>query len=174
MYWYARELIEQNLSTLPYDIDTLTYVKMNLPRINNISDELWFLFATHIRCLTILLFSWWRPQCGLKASRIYLRSSSSICSSDVYRQQSGWCRYLSSILTHFLTIQSFNEWLFYTYYSFIYIFYFWLRKTAVPVKIFRYSFRVFSCACPTVISSISGKSFHFPFPYFVRIRKKYK
>ena len=25
----------------------------------------------------------------------------------------------------------------------------------------------FSCACPTVISSISGKSFHFPFPYFV-------
>jgi hypothetical protein len=25
----------------------------------------------------------------------------------------------------------------------------------------------FPCACPTVISSISGKSFHFPFPYFV-------
>ena len=24
----------------------------------------------------------------------------------------------------------------------------------------------FSCACPWVISSISGKSFHFPFPYF--------
>ena len=40
--------------------------------------------------------------CGLKASSIYLRSSSSICSSDVYRQQSGWCRYLYSILTHFL------------------------------------------------------------------------
>ena len=33
---------------------------------------------------------------------IYLRSSSSICSSDVDRQKSGWCRYLSSILTHFL------------------------------------------------------------------------
>ena len=44
---------------------------------------------------------------------------------------------------------------------------FWLRKTAVPVKIFWYSFRVFLCACPTVISSNSGKSFHFPFPYFV-------
>ena len=44
---------------------------------------------------------------------------------------------------------------------------FWLIKTAVPVKIFRYSFHVFSCACPTVISSISGKSFHFPFPHFV-------
>ena len=28
--------------------------------------------------------------------------------------------------------------------------------------------RVFSCAYPTVISSISGKSFHFPFPYFVK------
>ena len=42
-----------------------------------------------------------------------------------------------------------------------------LIKTAVPVEISRYSFRVFSCACPTVISSISGKSFHFPFPYFV-------
>ena len=33
--------------------------------------------------------------------------------------------------------------------------------------IFRYSFRVSSCACPTVISSIFGKSFHFPLPYFV-------
>ena len=39
--------------------------------------------------------------------------------------------------------------------------------TAVPVEISRYSFRAFSCAYPTVISSISGKSFHFPFPYFV-------
>ena len=29
------------------------------------------------------------------------------------------------------------------------------------------SFRVFTCVCPTVISSIFGKSFHFPFPYFV-------
>ena len=34
---------------------------------------------------------------------------------------------------------------------------------AVPIEISRYSFRVFSCACPSVISSISGKSFHFPF-----------
>jgi hypothetical protein len=25
-----------------------------------------------------------------------------ICSSDVYRQQSGWCRYLYSTLIHFL------------------------------------------------------------------------
>ena len=40
---------------------------------------------------------------------------------------------------------------------------FWLIKTAVLVKISWYSFRVFS----SVISSISGKSFHFPFPYFV-------
>ena len=47
-------------------------------------------------------FSWWRPQCGQKASSIYLRSSSSFCSSNVYRQQSGWCRNLYSILTHFL------------------------------------------------------------------------
>ena len=47
---------------------------------------------------------------------------------------------------------------------------FWLIKMAVPVKIFRCSFRVFSCACPTVISSISGKSFHFPFHvvYFLK------
>jgi hypothetical protein len=37
----------------------------------------------------------------------------------------------------------------------------------MPVEISRYSFRVFSCACPTVISSISGRSFHFSFPYFV-------
>jgi len=36
----------------------------------------------------------------------------------------------------------------------------------VSVKIFRFCFRVFSCACPTVIYSIFGKSFHFPFPYF--------
>ena len=39
-----------------------------------------------------------------------------------------------------------------------------LKKTAVPVEISRYSFRVFVCACPLVISSIPGKSFHFPFP----------
>ena len=39
-----------------------------------------------------------------------------------------------------------------------------LRKTAVPVEISRYSFRVFVCACPSVISSVPGKSFHFPFP----------
>ena len=37
----------------------------------------------------------------------------------------------------------------------------------LPVEISRYCFRVFSCANPSVISSISGKSFHFPFPYFV-------
>ena len=43
----------------------------------------------------------------------------------------------------------------------------WLKKTAVPVEISRYSFSVFSCASPSVISSISGRSFHFPFPYFV-------
>ena len=39
-----------------------------------------------------------------------------------------------------------------------------LIKMAVPVEISRYSFRVFVCACPSVISSIPGKSFHFPFP----------
>ena len=44
---------------------------------------------------------------------------------------------------------------------------FWLRKTAMSVKIFQFSFRVFACACPTVIYSIFGKSFHFPFPCFV-------
>jgi hypothetical protein len=37
----------------------------------------------------------------------------------------------------------------------------------MPVKIFRYGFHVFLSACPTVTTSISGKSFHFPFPYFV-------
>ena len=36
-----------------------------------------------------------------------------------------------------------------------------LRKMAVPVEISRYSFRVFVCACPFVISSIPGKSFTF-------------
>ena len=44
---------------------------------------------------------------------------------------------------------------------------FLLRRTAVSVKIFCLSFGAFLCACPTVISSIFGKSFHFPFPYFV-------
>ena len=43
---------------------------------------------------------------------------------------------------------------------------FLLIKAAMPLEISRYSFCVFSCACPSVISSISGKSFHFPFPYF--------
>ena len=37
----------------------------------------------------------------------------------------------------------------------------------MPVEISRYSFHVFLCAYPIVISSISGKSFHFPFPSFV-------
>ena len=31
----------------------------------------------------------------------------------------------------------------------------------------------FPCACPTVISSIFGKSFHFPFPYFVEFSYKF-
>ena len=66
-----------------------------------ICDRLWF--EGDLKYL-IDHFSWWRPQCGLKASNIYLHSSSSICSSDVYRQQSGWCRYLYSILTHFLAL----------------------------------------------------------------------
>ena len=44
---------------------------------------------------------------------------------------------------------------------------FWLRKTVVIVKIFRFSFRMFACLFPTVISSIFDKSFPFPFPYFV-------
>ena len=39
-----------------------------------------------------------------------------------------------------------------------------LRKTAMPVEIYRYSFHVFVCVCPFVISSIPGKSIHFPFP----------
>ena len=43
---------------------------------------------------------------------------------------------------------------------------FWLRKTAMSAQIFWFSFHVFLCACPMVISSIFGKSFHFPFPYF--------
>ena len=34
-------------------------------------------------------------------------------------------------------------------------------------RVCRFCFHVFSCACPTLISSIFGKSFHFPFPYFV-------
>ena len=42
-----------------------------------------------------------------------------------------------------------------------------LKKTAVIVEIFQFSFRVFACAFPTMISSIFGKSFPFPFPYFV-------
>ena len=44
---------------------------------------------------------------------------------------------------------------------------FWLRKTSVTVKLFWLSFRVFASAFPTVISSIFGKSFPFPFPNFV-------
>ena len=44
---------------------------------------------------------------------------------------------------------------------------FWSRKTSVTVKIFWLSFCVFMCAFPPVISSIFGKSFPFPFPYFV-------
>ena len=42
-----------------------------------------------------------------------------------------------------------------------------LRKTAVSIKIFWLSSRVFLCSCLTVISSIFGKNFHFPFPYLV-------
>ena len=42
-----------------------------------------------------------------------------------------------------------------------------LIKTAMPVEISRYSFHLFVCDCPSVISSIPGKSFHFPFPLFV-------
>ena len=34
-------------------------------------------------------------------------------------------------------------------------------------KLYRNILIQFPCACATVISSISGKSFHFPFPYFV-------
>ena len=34
------------------------------------------------------------------------------------------------------------------------------------VEIFQLSFCVCTCACPIVTSSIFGKSFHFPFPYF--------
>ena len=44
---------------------------------------------------------------------------------------------------------------------------FWSRKTSVIIKIFWLSFHVFACAFPMVISSIFGKSFPFPFPYFV-------
>ena len=44
---------------------------------------------------------------------------------------------------------------------------FWLRNTTVTVKVFWLSFHVFTCICPTVITSIFGKSFEFPFPYFV-------
>ena len=50
---------------------------------------------------------------------------------------------------------------------------FWLRKTAVTVEIFQLSFRVFACAFPMVISSIFGKSFLFPFPYFVLFVLRY-
>ena len=39
-----------------------------------------------------------------------------------------------------------------------------LRKTAVPVEISEFSFRVLCVPVPFVISSIPGKSFHFPFP----------
>ena len=38
---------------------------------------------------------------------------------------------------------------------------------AVTVEIFWLRFCMFTCVCPMVISSIFGKSFHFPFPYFV-------
>ena len=44
---------------------------------------------------------------------------------------------------------------------------FWLRKTSVTVKIFWISFCVFVCAFPSEVSSIFGKNFPFPFPYFV-------
>ena len=37
----------------------------------------------------------------------------------------------------------------------------------MTVEIFRLSFSVFACAFPMEISSIFGKSFPFPFPYFV-------
>ena len=44
---------------------------------------------------------------------------------------------------------------------------FWLRKTSETFEIFRWSFHVFTCAFPSVISSIFGKSFPFPFACFV-------
>ena len=50
---------------------------------------------------------------------------------------------------------------------------FWLRNTAVNVKIFWLSFHVFTCAFPTVVSAIFGKSFPFPFLYFVLFILRY-
>ena len=37
----------------------------------------------------------------------------------------------------------------------------------LPIEISRYSFHVFVCACPSVLSSIPDNCFHFPFPSFV-------
>ena len=44
---------------------------------------------------------------------------------------------------------------------------FWLRKISMIVKIFLINFCVFVSAFPQEISSFFGKSFSFPFPYFV-------
>ena len=43
---------------------------------------------------------------------------------------------------------------------------FWLRKTSEIIEMFQISCRVFVCAFPPEISSLFGKSFPFPFPYF--------
>jgi hypothetical protein len=51
---------------------------------------------------------------------------------------------------------------------------FWLKKTAVTVKIFWLSFHVFGCAFPMEISSILCKSFPFPFLYFKESTKVMK
>ena len=48
------------------------------------------------------LFSWWRPQCRLKATSNHF-SSSSLDSSDVYRQLPGRHHTLSFFLTYFLS-----------------------------------------------------------------------
>ena len=50
---------------------------------------------------------------------------------------------------------------------------FWLRKISVTVEIFLLSFRAYACVFPLEISSICGKSFPFPFSYFVLFILRY-
>ena len=51
----------------------------------------------------ICVYSWWKPQCWLKAPKIYPLLSWSVCSSDAYRHKSGRCRSFSFILIYFLS-----------------------------------------------------------------------
>ena len=65
---------------------------------------LWLLSAVDIDSL----YSWWKPQYWVKTPYIFIFSLGSICSSDMYRHESGRCRNLPVFLTFSLSVKLFT------------------------------------------------------------------